>query len=156
MPTDQQVFCPRDTNGDGDCGNRLCSYCGIKDPPAQWLLFNCPACSETEVYLTNGGYLRCLAKGCPRPLAASEVFLDGLNHQQHIITLREDGWSSTHPLIERVTGEIHDCQVVEHAVRYAQDMEIPSGRYVVSAIPRILGVQEPDWDFQFADDEMEA
>lgn len=79
------------------------------------------------------------------------MLFDDLNHQQHEISYSEDGWSSRHPLIERANGTLFGCKTAAMAIEYAQEIGLPYGRYIVTAIPHIAGIQDGDFDFSYSD-----
>jgi hypothetical protein len=46
---------------------------------------------------------------CPRPDAAASI----LDHPEteHIVTIRDDGFTVEHPLRERLDGALHECRL---------------------------------------------
>lgn len=129
MPDNQDVSisCPRDTNGDGDCGDRWCPVCGEgRKTPVHGV---CPACGEQCLDLIDGHVL-CRWPTCPRPRAVQELLGETLKPNQHIITYSPERWSATHPLIERASEKLHSCDVwnrIEAAITTR-----PFGTYIVS------------------------
>jgi len=67
----------------------------------------CPmGCGET-LFLASGGHVTCSLIGCPNPCAADAVLGD--RETEHVVVIREEGFTVQHPLRERLKGELFDC-----------------------------------------------
>ena len=92
----------------------------------------CPACGSALAMSTIDGEIICNEQTCKRPTAASEL----LNEQAvnyHIVKLEEDGWTTLHPIIERLDRVLFDCPVDATLV---EDFLVgqPIGHYKIDVI----------------------
>lgn len=101
---------------------------------------HCPACqfylyAVSPPYPNSGSVavLKCLHPECPHPDGLQEMLTSPgfAEPAKHKAFLHEDGWSVTHPLIERITGEILTCPI--HSVAgEARERELPLGVYEIT------------------------
>lgn len=69
----------------------------------------CPmGCGQT-LFVGGAGCVTCSYIGCPRPSAVDELLADG--ETEHIVTIREDGFTVQHPLRERLDDDLHECEL---------------------------------------------
>lgn len=89
----------------------------------------CPmGCGE---YLEVGRYdfeVRCVSPSCPRPTALHELLK--AEHLDHLVEVREDGWTTIHPLKERLDWALAACELDEYIRQFDGPPVIP-GRYRV-------------------------
>lgn len=90
---------------------------------------HCPmGCGETLALFNR---LRCMAAGCPRPHAVSEILAD--SETEHTVTFARRGWTLTHPLRERLDGGPAGC-VHELLMQNMEGAPAPFGRYRVTIV----------------------
>lgn len=88
----------------------------------------CPmGCGQT-LFVGEGGYITCSWAECPNPGALSDIVNDAL--VSHLVTLRPDTFSITHPLRERLDGDLHECGLERYLVGLDGPPRQP-GRYLV-------------------------
>lgn len=92
----------------------------------------CPACGHRSLFLGSGGYVTCSIVECKRPSAAADVLAAA--SPDHVVTLRHDGFSITHPLVERLDESLHDCPLDRMLVAAAGPPFV-AGVYVVAGTP---------------------
>jgi hypothetical protein len=86
----------------------------------------CPMGCGESLWLV-GDTVMCLARECPRMMAAAEL----LNlSPEHFVTFDEWGFTIEHPVRERIEGTTHDCPL-DRDLRAAEWPPVPPGRYVV-------------------------
>lgn len=82
------------------------------------------------------GNVTCASSNCPRPSAVFELLQD--LETEHVITIREDGFTVQHPLRERLDGALHECELHQELRALGGPPEEP-GRYRATR-------HEPDLD----------
>lgn len=141
------MSCPNDTNGDGDCGGN-CPLCSVHFTViAQFPGLTCPSCGHSTLYAitadtVDNARIVCARIACLRPRAVMDLLSETLKPTQHIVTIGRSSWSATHPMIERLDGQLHQCNIAKWANRL-YDIGAGEGRYIVSAVDG-----DPD-DFEF-------
>lgn len=89
---------------------------------------NCPMGCGRTLFVGEGGHITCSLLGCPRPTAVDELLADG--ESEHIVVLREDGFTVMHPIHERLDDAVLNCQL--YAELAAMDAPpVALGRYRV-------------------------
>lgn len=93
----------------------------------------CPmGCGETLVVGEDGCPV-CTHIDCSRPGALTELLEN--DETEHVVTIREDGFTVEHPLRERLDGALHECKLHQDLQGADGPPEEP-GRYrVVSHQP---------------------
>ena len=85
-------------------------------------------CGQT-LFLSRGGYVACSWFECPRPDAATSI-LDN-SETEHVVTIRDDGFTVEHPLRERLDGALHECRLHQD-LRASDGPPEKPGRYRVT------------------------
>jgi len=94
-------------------------------------------CGQT-LLLDAGGHITCSRLECANPCAADEIL--GNAETEHVVTLRDDGFTVEHPLRERLDGALHDC-------RLHQDLQAASGPPTKPGRYRVL-LDKSDWKYE--------
>lgn len=87
---------------------------------------NCPACGLASLVLTPGGLVTCSWGSCPRRTAAAEVLADA--ETEHLVHFTDTAFSITHPLRERLDGQLHECDLHAFIASHQAPPATP-GRY---------------------------
>lgn len=93
----------------------------------------CPmGCGET-LFVGAGGHITCSYIPCPNPVAV-DILLQ-TDQPNHLVQINPDDFSMTHPLRERIGGELHNCRLnvalMDGTIRGPRE----TGRYVVTELP---------------------
>lgn len=106
-------------------------------------------CGET-LFVGEGGRITCSWKECPDPAAVDKILAD--EETNHIIELREDGYTIQHPLKERIDDGLFACNLqsaFSKAVVLHGEVPLDLGRYRVvryEGEPEGKGVTIPGLD----------
>lgn len=72
----------------------------------------CPMGCGRTLHVGEPGMVYCAAPNCPKPGAVTELLADA-HIGDHVVRLHEIGFEITHPLAERLTGQLFDCDFHE-------------------------------------------
>lgn len=105
----------------------------------------CPmGCGQT-LFLADSGNITCNYRsdtdGCPQPDAASMLLED--RETEHIVELREDGFTIRHPLRERLNDDLLSCDLHTY-ISYLPPAGRRPGRYRARYNPAGVGT----WQFE--------
>ncbi len=90
---------------------------------------HCPACGREQLGLDEAGFIVCLAAGCPRVFAASDILAD--SETGHVVQLDADDFTVRHPLRERLDDALMSCELDRWVAGLAGPPH-PLGRYRVT------------------------
>lgn len=85
----------------------------------------CPMGCGATLVLSHGGHVVCGRKGCPRPVAASELLHLPTDHVAYIDAHH---FTIEHPARERIEGTMHTCEF-NLALQKLDGPPVPNGRY---------------------------
>jgi hypothetical protein len=91
----------------------------------------CPMGCGRTLFLGSGGYVTCSLDKCPNPSAAADI-LD-VREYEHVVLLGEHSYSISHPLRERLDGELFDCGLHAYLANLGGPPRQP-GRYRVAMV----------------------
>lgn len=69
----------------------------------------CPMGCGPTLFLGTGNNVTCSSLDCSAPGAVDELLHD--RETEHIVVIREHDFTVQHPVRERVTGELMDCEL---------------------------------------------
>jgi hypothetical protein len=67
----------------------------------------CPMGCGRTLFLGEGGHVTCSVIECPNPTAVTDLLHDA--ETEHVVVFHDVGWSITHPLRERLDGDLSGC-----------------------------------------------
>lgn len=94
----------------------------ITDLPA----LRCPMGCGATLHLMPVGVIRCLARKCPEPMAASMILAD--EETEHVVVYKGGTYVVRHPLRERIGDALVECELAA-AVFCLSDHPQQDGRY---------------------------
>jgi hypothetical protein len=115
----------------------------------------CPACGKRDLHLMGTKVIYCMNRECPRPDAVYDLLNDPpeLHHIMEVLpdepTAQSGRWTLKHPLLERIDGELFDCELGRLLnSTYAFNYPPKPGRSRIKA----TGEETKPWDMEKLDD----
>lgn len=102
----------------------------------------CPICGSASLMLGEGGYITCTRADCPRPDAVADLLAD--RQTEHIVWIRDDGYTVRHPLRERLADQLLTCKVDEYMAELPRAPLAPGKYLLCDSVPWAWSRLNPD------------
>lgn len=98
---------------------------------------NCPFGCGPQLHTDAKGRVTCVGMGCPYPLAVDMLLNEVAEHEHTMQFDNKQGYVLQHPLCERVSGHLFDCEVQKAWITGIITPPKAPGLYRVCASPEI-------------------